>query len=187
MKDRIGGGEGGDAIAHGLPQPPASRRVCLSRFLEGEGLLAFLLLTPTAVLLAAFVAYPFAMGIWLALSSTSVGSPGHFIGVRNFLKAWDDSIFRVALGNTFIYTFWATLCKLALGMWLALLINRHFRGQRMVRASMLLPFIVPTVLSTFAWRWMFDPTFSVLNWLLFRSNLISMKLPFLSDTGWALG
>ena len=50
-------------------------------------------------------------------------------------------------------------------MWLALLLNRHFRGKRIVRASMLLPFIVPTVLSTFAWRWMFEPAFSVLNWL----------------------
>src|SRR5947199_316129 len=48
-------------------------------------------------------------------------------------------------------------------------------------ASMLLPFIVPTVLSTFAWRWMFDPTFSVLNWLLYQSGFIVTKLPFLSD------
>ncbi len=162
-------------------------RTSLTRLLEGEGILAFLLLAPTVALLAAFVAYPFVMGIWLALSSTSVGSPGHFIGLKNFLKAWDDSIFRAALGNTFIYTFWATLCKLALGMWLAVLINRQFGGQRLVRASMLLPFIVPTVLSTFAWRWMFDPTFSILNWLFFRASLISVKLPFLSDTGWALG
>ena len=78
----------------------------------------------------------------------------HQIGrvfVRTLSKAWDDSIFRTALGNTFVYTFWATIFKLALGMWLALLLSRHFRGKRLVRASMLLPFIVPTVLSTFAW------------------------------------
>ena len=66
-------------------------------------------------------------------------------------------------------------------MWLAVLLNRNFRGKRLVRASMLLPFIVPTVLSTFAWRWMFDPTFSVLNWLLYRGGFITTKLPFLSD------
>ena len=66
-------------------------------------------------------------------------------------------------------------------MWLALLLNRNFRGKRIVRASMLLPFIVPTVLSTFAWRWMFDPTFSVLNWLLYHGGFITTKLPFLSD------
>src|SRR4030095_9144186 len=56
----------------------------------------------------------------------------------------------------------------------------------LVRASMRLPFIVPTVLSTFAWRWMFDPTFSVLNWLLYRSGFIVTKVPFLSDGTYAL-
>jgi len=148
--------------------------------------LAALLLTPTVLLLGVFIAYPFVMGVWLSLSSTSVGNPGAFVGLANFTKAWDDSIFQQAFKNTFFYTFWATLFKLVLGMWLALLLNRNFRGKRIVRASMLLPFIVPTVLSTFAWRWMFDPTFSVLNWLLFRAGAIQAKLPFLSDGAWGM-
>jgi multiple sugar transport system permease protein len=168
------------------PHPSASCRALLTRCLEHERLLALLLLAPAVLLLTAFIAYPFVMGIWLALSSTSVGNPGHFVGVKNLVKAWNDSIFRVALGNTLFYTFWANSFKLALGMWLALLLNRHFRGKRLVRASMLLPFIVPTVLSTIAWRWMFDPTSSVLNWLLYRTGFISVRLPFLSDTTWAL-
>jgi multiple sugar transport system permease protein len=108
------------------------------------------------------------------------------VGLQNFAKAWNDSIFRTAFWNTSVYTFWATIFKLVLGMWLALLLNRHFRGKRLVRASMLLPFIVPTVLSTFAWRWMFDPTFSVLNWVLYQAGFITVKLPFLSDGTWAL-
>ena len=147
---------------------------------------ALLLLAPAVLLLGVFIAYPFVMGLWLSLSSTSVGNPGAFVGLQNFVKAWNDSIFRTAFWNTAFYTVWATLFKLALGMWLALLLNRHFRGKRLVRAAMLLPFIVPTVLSTFAWRWMFDPTFSVLNWVLYRSGLIVTKLPFLSDGDWAL-
>ena len=152
-----------------------------TRLLESEGLLAGLLLTPTVVLLGIFIAYPFVMGVWLSLSNTSVGNPGEFVGLRNFVKAWNDSIFQTAFWNTVYYTFFATILKLALGMWLALLLNRHFRGKRIVRASMLLPFIIPTVLSTFAWRWMFDPTFSVLNWLLYRVGFITTKIPFLSD------
>src|SRR5437870_9777004 len=124
------------------------------------------------------------MGVWLSLSSTSVGNIGHFVGIKNFAKAWNDSIFQQAFRNTFVYTFWATLFKLALGMWLALLLNRHFRGKRIVRASMLLPFIVPTVLSTFAWRWMFDPTFSVVNWVLFHLGFISFASQPGPDTGW---
>ena len=134
----------------------------MTRWLESERLLATLLLAPAVFLLGLFIAYPFVMGVWLSLTNVSVGNPGEFVGLKNFIKAWNDSIFRTAFGNTFFYTFWATIFKLALGMWLALLLNRHFRGKRIVRAAMLLPFIVPTVLSTFAWRWMFDPTFSVL-------------------------
>lgn len=169
-----------------LPHPITAKPARFERFLENERFLAFILLAPAVILLSVFIAYPFVMGVWLSLSSTSVGSPGRFVGIRNFVKAWNDSIFQTTLRNTFVYTFWATLFKLALGMWLALLLNRHFRGKRIVRASMLLPFIIPTVLSTFAWRWMFDPTFSVLNWVLYRAGAITVKLPFLSDGTYAL-
>jgi len=182
MNKPIAGGSGGAAgIEVALPHPGTSRPAGLTRVLESERLLACVLLAPTVILLGLFIAYPFVMGVWLSLSSTSVGNIGEFVGLRNFVKAWNDSIFQTAFQNTFFYTLWATLFKLTLGMWLALLLNRSFRGKRIVRASMLLPFIVPTVLSTFAWRWMFDPTFSVLNWLLYQGGFITTKLPFLSD------
>src|SRR5574337_1174234 len=173
-------------IEAALPRPHIERAWSLTHLLENEHFLAAVLLAPAVVLLSIFIAYPFVLGIWLALSSTSVGNPGHFVGLQNFLKAWDDSIFRTAFMNTFVYTFWATVCKLALGMWLAVLLNRHFRAHRIIRAAVLLPFIVPTVLSTFAWKWMFDPTFSVLNWLLYSVDLIADKLPFLSNGTWAM-
>jgi len=182
VRKTIAGGSGSaTGIEVVLPRQGATRPAGLTRFLENERLLAMALLSPTVLLLGLFIAYPFVMGVWLSLSSTSVGNPGVFVGLANFIKAWDDSIFQTAFKNTFFYTFWATIFKLTLGMWLALLLNRHFRGKRLVRASMLLPFIIPTVLSTFAWRWMFDPTFSVLNWLLYQTGLITTKLPFLSD------
>ena len=187
MKRPIAGGSAGAAgLEVVLPHPGTSRPTGLTRFLENERLLAALLLAPTVILLGLFIAYPFVMGVWLALSSTSVGNPGTFVGIHNFVKAWNDSIFQMAFRNTVFYTFWATIFKLGLGMWLALLLNRHFRGKRIVRASMLLPFIVPTVLSTFAWRWMFDPTFSVLNWLLYQTGFITNKIPFLSNGTYAM-
>ncbi len=188
MKKPIAGGAGSAAgLEVALPHPRTSRPApILTRVLENEALLAAALLAPTVLLLGLFIAYPFVMGVWLSLSSTSVGNPGAFVGLHNFVKAWNDGIFRTAFGNTFFYTFWATIFKLTLGMWLALLLNRHFRGKRLVRASMLLPFIVPTVLSTFAWRWMFDPTFSVLNWLLHQGGFITTKIPFLSDGTYGL-
>jgi multiple sugar transport system permease protein len=187
VKAPIAGGSGGAAGAEvALPHPGDSRRGGLTGLLENEGFLAAILLAPAVAILATFIVYPFVMGIWLSVSSTSVGNVGRFIGLANFAKAWDDSIFQTAFQNTFFYTFWATILKLALGMWLALLLNRHFRGKRLVRAAMLLPFIIPTVLSTFAWRWMFDPTFSVVNWALYQTGLIVTKLPFLSSGDWAM-
>ena len=173
MKTPIAGGAGGAAgLEVALPHPRTSRSSPFTRILEHEGLLAAALLAPTVVLLGLFIAYPFVMALWFSLTSIRVGDPGEFVGLQNFAKAVHDSIFQQAFRNTVFYTFWATIFKLALGMWLALLLNRHFRFKRIVRASMLLPFIIPTVLSAFAWRWMFDPTFSVMNWSLYHMGMI---------------
>src|SRR5205814_877342 len=122
-------------ITAALPHADTLRPGRITRWLENERLLAALLLAPAILLLGLFIAYPFVMGVWLSLSSTSVGNPGVFVGLANFIKAWDDSIFQTAFKNTFFYTFWATIFKLTLGMWLALLLNRHFRGKRLVRAN----------------------------------------------------
>jgi multiple sugar transport system permease protein len=157
-----------------------------TRLLENQRVLAVALLAPGVIILTVFIAYPFVMAIWFALTDISVGAAARFVGMANFAKAWEDTIFQTAFKNTFFYTFWATVFKLTLGMWLALLLNRHFRFKRIIRASMLLPFIIPTVLSTFAWRWMFDPTFSVINWTLYHTGWISDRLPFLSNGDWAM-
>src|SRR3989475_4352594 len=158
-----------------------SRRGAVSRMTHPEVAVAFWLLVPTLALLTLFIAYPFVRGVWLSVTNTVVGEPGHFIGLHNFTKIWDDSIFRTAALNTFVYTGVTTVFKLALGLWLALLLNQHFRGKAYVRAFILLPFIIPTVLSTLAWKWMFDPTFSVINWLFWKLSLINARINWLGD------
>jgi multiple sugar transport system permease protein len=157
-----------------------------TRLLENPRALAVALLAPGVLILTIFIAYPFVMAIWFSLTDISVGVAGKYVGGENFTKAWEDTIFQTAFKNTFFYTFWATVFKLSLGMWLALLLNRHFRFKRLIRASMLLPFIIPTVLSTFAWRWMFDPTFSVINWSLYHMGWITDRIPFLSNGDYAM-
>ena len=162
------------------------RRGPITRALEDERWLASVLLLPTIVLLGLFIAYPFIKGVLLAVTDTKVGIEGHFVGIANFQKLWHDSIFHIAVYNTFLYTFVTTVFKLVLGLWLALLLNRHFRGKAFVRAFILLPFIIPTVLSTFAWKWMFDPTFSVLNWLLFHLGAITGRINWMGDPDLAM-
>jgi multiple sugar transport system permease protein len=184
LRDPAVAGSGGAAGA----ALPADRIVVSrwTRLLENPRVLAVALLAPGVIILTIFIAYPFVMAIWFALTDISVGVAGKFVGIANFAKAWEDTIFQTAFRNTVFYTFWATVFKLSLGMWLALLLNRHFRFKRLVRASMLLPFIIPTVLSAFAWRWMFDPTFSVINWSLYHAGWITDRLPFLSNGDWAM-
>jgi len=159
----------------------------LSQLLERQHVLAGVLLAPTLIILALFIAYPFVLGIWLAVSDKVVGRPGAFVGLENFRVNLNDAIFIRAFQNTFVYTFIATILKLALGMATALLLNHHFRFKRIVRASMLLPWIVPTVLSTLAWQWMFDATFSVFNWMLMNAGLISKRILWLGDGTLAMG
>ncbi len=134
--------------------------------LEREGVLGYLLLAPTLLLIIVFMAYPFGLGIWFSLTSKLVGDPGEFIGLENFFKNFRSQIFWQTAWNTVFFTTMATIFKTILGMWLALILNRKFRFSRFTRAAVLLPFIVPTVLSTLAWLWMFDATFSVFNWVI---------------------
>jgi multiple sugar transport system permease protein len=162
------------------------RRGPATRLLEDERWLAGVLLAPTAILLGLFIAYPFCEGVWLSMTDARVGVPGHYVGVANFKALLHDSIFLTAVWNTFIYTAVATVFKLGLGLWLALLLNRNFRGKAFTRAFILLPFIIPTVLSTLAWKWMFDPTFSVINWTLFHLGLIHARINWLGDPNLAL-
>jgi multiple sugar transport system permease protein len=164
----------------------APRRGPITRLLEHEHWLAFFLLLPTVVLLGLFIAYPFVNGVLLSVTDAKVGVPGKFVGFQNFVALAHDSIFRVAVWNTFVYTAVTTVLKLALGLWLALLLNRHFRGKALTRAFVLLPFIIPTVLSTFAWKWMFDPTFSVINWTLYHLDIIQTRINWLGDPTLAL-
>ena len=168
------------------PYAQAPRRGLITRLLEDERWLAFVLMVPTMVLLLLFIAYPFGKGVELSVTDAKVGVPGTFVGLHNFADLMSDTIFRRAVWNTFVYTVVTTVFKLALGLWLALLLNRHFRGKAVTRAFVLLPFIIPTVLSTFAWKWMFDPTFSVINWTLFRVGLIHGRINWLSDPDLAM-
>jgi multiple sugar transport system permease protein len=129
--------------------------------------------------LGLFVAYPFGRGIWLSLLNSVVGREGDFIGIQNYIKLWHDSIFQRTTLNTFIYTGAATILKLAIGMAVALMMDRLIKFKRILRASMLLPWIVPTVLSTLAWKWMFDPTFSIVNWIFYHLGLIQFRVDWL--------
>lgn len=146
-------------------------RARLAGSLEREGVLGFLLLLPATLLLITFVAYPLVYGIWLSFTNSRIGVPGTFIGMGNYITLLRDTTFHQTVTNSFVYTTVTTIIKLVGGLIMAVILNNEFGGRRFVRAALLLPWIVPTVLSTLAWLWMFDSTFSVFNWLLARVGI----------------
>ena len=167
--------------------PVAGPRPALRTFLEREGIFGWLMLAPGVLFLLGFVAYPFFYGIFLSLQERRVANPGTFVGFANFVTLAHDAVFWQVVRNTLVYVAVTTVLKLAGGLGMALVMNQAFRGRNLVRAFLLLPFIVPTALSTIAWMWILDPTFSVVNWLLVHGKLITSGYSFLGNATLAMG
>jgi multiple sugar transport system permease protein len=146
-----------------LAQPRPS---WLTRLFDYKPFLIVVCLTPAIGLLAVFLTYPLALGVWLAFTDTTIGRSGVYVGLENFQDLWSDPLWWGAVFYSFFYTGVATVGKFALGFWLALLLNNHFPFKSLIRAIVLLPWIVPTVLSALAFWWIYDPQFSIISYLL---------------------
>jgi multiple sugar transport system permease protein len=159
----------------------------LRRLLEREASLGIILMLPGMVLLMVFMAYPFFLGIWLSLTNSMIGRMGRFIGLRNFTDLLGDSIFLQTVRNTFVYAVVTVPFKAVLGLGLALTLNKHLRFGNGLRALVMMPWIVPTALSTLGWFMIFDPVFSPISWLLRHLGLIQENINFLGDPNLAIG
>jgi multiple sugar transport system permease protein len=136
---------------------------------------------PALLLLGVFLAYPLILGIWLGFTNTLVGGKGEFIGLANYISLIQDALFWKVTYYTFLYTISAVFFKLILGFALAIVLNRDFRAKGFVRAVVLLPWIIPTVLSAICFWWLFDTTFSGITWMLIKAGLISHRIDYLGD------
>jgi multiple sugar transport system permease protein len=153
----------------------------MQKLANNRNLLGLLFMLPAAVLLLVFLTYPLGLGTWLGFTDAKVGRAGHFIGLGNYEFLWGDSVTRLALFNTLFYTVVASTIKFALGLWLALLLNRHIPFKSFFRAIVLLPFIVPTALSAIAFWWIYDAQFSIVSWALVKMHVIDRYIDFLGD------
>ncbi len=149
--------------------------------IQGVGLLA-----PTMLILLGLVLYPFCYAIWLAFTDKAVGSPGSFVGLKNFryVLAWPQ--FSTALVNTAVFTVSAVAIKLVLGMAVAVVLNQQIRGRNFFRAFLLLPWVMPAFVVYLVWRWLYDPLSGLINYALLDLGLVSRPIPFLSDRSTAM-
>ncbi len=136
---------------------------------------------PAMAFLILFLAYPLGLGVWLSFTDSKIGRPGEFIGTENYEWLAGDSVFWLSVFNTLLYTTVASVIKFAVGLYLAILLNRNMPFKAIIRAVVLIPFIVPTVLSAVAFWWIFDTQFSILTWLLQAMGLIDYQINWLGD------
>src|SRR3974377_2194194 len=142
---------------------------------------SFWFMLPAAAFLILFLAYPLGLGVWLSFTDARIGRSGIFIGLENYEWLWDDATFRLSVFNTILYTAVASVIKFAVGLYLALLLNENLPFKAIIRAMVLIPFIVPTVLSALAFWWIFDAQFSIISWSLKHLGIISQNINFLGD------
>ncbi|MBV9172488.1 MAG: sugar ABC transporter permease [Chloroflexi bacterium] len=144
-------------------------------------------MTPALLLLIVFIAYPFVLGVWYSMSDVQIFGLGKFIGLANYQNLLNSPVFIQTVKNSFIYTGFATVFKLALGLGLALVMNQAFPFKNLIRASVLLPYIVPTALSTLAFLLAFNPTLSPLPWIFGPLHIPYPDAGFLGQPGTAMG
>jgi len=157
--------------------PPARAR----RLLSPEAVTGYSFVAPALLLMVGLIGFPFGLALWFSVTETWVGRPGPFVGLANFVRLSQNGTFQQTLVNSLVYTVSAVLLKAVFGFALALLLLGITRFRRLIRGAILLPFVIPTALSTLAWWWMFEPTYSVFNWTGRALGMLRSDIPWLSD------
>jgi len=166
---------------------PRSLGETISRLLHKDSSLGYILISPGFIFLTLMMAYPFAYAVYLSFTDKEIGAVANFTGLQNYSKLLQTTLFSRTVINSLVYTAFALVLKLFGGLALAVLLNRPFIGQRLVKAMLLLPWIMPTVFSTMIWSWIFHPTFSIVNEILVNKlGWLSQPIPFLLDPRWAM-
>ena len=170
------------AAVRALDEPGLWTRLRHNRNYQG-----FWYMLPAAGFLICFLAFPLVFGVWLSMTPARIGRLEGFVGMENFAWLAEDPVFWLSVFNTALYTTVATVVKFAVGLYLALLLNRRLPFRALLRAAILLPWVVPTVLSAIAFWWIYDAQFSVVSWLLERAGIIDQYINFLGEPNLARG
>ncbi|WP_329011298.1 ABC transporter permease subunit [Micromonospora rifamycinica] len=152
------------------PRPRPGPRTAPGRRLGRDWRLAATFLAPTAVLVGVLVLLPIA---WSVVTSTTErhGQDSVFVGLANYLALTDDEQFHTGVVNSFVFTAYAEVFKVVLGLSAALLLHHRRRGRAVLAGLLLLPWVVPTVVTAFSWRALLDPIFGSVNTLLTESGI----------------
>ena len=145
------------------------------------------LLVPTLASIGAVSIYPVLLGLWLSFRDTTLSSPTDtFIGLDNYLQLFSDSQFWNAWIHTIQFTTASTLLETSIGLMIALVLSERFRGRGIVRAAMLVPWAIPTVVTSKMFGWLFDGQNGIVNYLLRSVGLIQHNVDWYGSPDFAL-
>jgi multiple sugar transport system permease protein len=149
---------------------------------------SMLMVAPAVIITAALVIYPLVKGFTTSLESgdAALGRQPHFVGLRNYGDVLNSSTARDAIVHTLVYVALAVTLELALGLIVAVVLHRVFRGRGIVLAILILPWALPSVVSGMLWRRVFDPDSGLLNSVLTQLHIVSHPHVWLASRGWAL-
>ncbi len=153
----------------------------LQRFARRRSSIAFLMALPLLIVVAGLIAYPAGYGIYLSMLNRRMTA---FIGLGNYEILFESDTFWDVVFQSCFFAITAVLLKALIGFWLAHMLHGiPDKGQRKWRGMLLVPWVIPPALSTLGWWWMFDPSYSSINWLL---SVISVpEIPWLGQPWWA--
>lgn len=167
----------------------ANRRAPRSQWAKARERLGWLLITPTILVIMIVALYPLVRVLYLSLTNARLGSLNEprFLGLANYRITLRDPTFLAALNHTLVFTIVTVALETLLGLGIALVIHSHFRGRGVVRAAMLIPWAIPTVVSSRMWAFMFNDVFGVINDLLYtRLHLLPGKIAWIANPATAL-
>jgi trehalose/maltose transport system permease protein len=151
--------------------------------------LAWWLLLPSLLVVTIVAFIPLLQTVYTSFTNERLASarPVMFVGLKNYADLLTDDAFRHSILVTVLFTIITVSFELVLGMGIALVVNSSFKGRGMMRAAMLIPWAIPTVVSTQIWRWMYDGTYGVYDDFLFtRLHLLPGPVAWIADPATAL-
>lgn len=169
---------------------PLEERPAKARSLLGaQTRTAWLLLAPTVAVVVLVALFPLAQTIWYSFTNARLASaqPAEFVGLDNFrFLLLEDTIFRNAVWVTVRFTLITVTAEFILGMIIALVVNSNFKGRGMMRAAMLVPWAIPTVISAQMWKWMYHDVYGVFNDILMRLGIIERNIAWVAQPSTSL-
>jgi trehalose/maltose transport system permease protein len=173
--------------AGSVARPRKRRRSSLQR---KQARLAWLMLLPALAAVAFVALYPLGQTIYYSFTNQQFLAgiePTKWVGLANYKDLFHDTLFRDAVVLTIKFTVITVVFEFVLGMIIALTVNSGFKGRGVMRAMMLVPWAIPTVVSARMWQWMYNDIYGVVNDLGVKLHLISHNVAWISQPNTALG